>query len=86
MTTETITADEFTIQLRMFDAIIEGYPEPSKVQSKLEKLKEKAANSNELTFWQKDAIIARANNYLKGEYGEQVKKTDYRSDYSKTLK
>lgn len=75
--------DEFTIQLKMFKDIISGYPEISKVSDKLNKLKDKATLSNELTFWQKDSIISRCNNYLKGEYGDQVKKTEL-SDYHKS--
>jgi hypothetical protein len=81
-----LLVDEFTIQLKMFKEIISDYPEIEKVRAKLESLKDKSANSNELTFWQKDAIIGRVKNYLAGQYGEQIKKTDNRSEYSKNLK
>lgn len=85
MSTQTLTPDNFSILLRGFDEIIIGYPPIEKVKNSLNELIEGATLDNELTFWQKDAVIARCKNYLQGEYGEQVKKTDLRSDYSKGL-
>lgn len=78
--------DSFQIHLNSFDKIIEGYPEIEKIRTDLEELKLSATNDNEMTYRQKDAIIGRAGNYLKGQYGEQIKRIDSRSDYSKGLK
>lgn len=78
--------DSFQIHLNSFDKIIEGYPDKEKVRTDLEELKLSATNDNEMTYRQKDAIIGRADNYLKGQYGEQIKRVDSRSDYSKNLK
>jgi hypothetical protein len=78
--------DSFQKHLNSFTKIIEGYPDKEKVRTDLEELKLSAANDNEMTYRQKDAIIGRADNYLKGQYGEQIKRIDSRSDYSKNLK
>lgn len=78
--------DSFQKHLNSFTKIIEGYPEIEKVRTDLEELKLSATNDNEMTYRQKDAIIGRADNYLKGQYGEQIKRIDSRSDYSKNLK
>lgn len=78
--------DSFQIHLNSFSKIIEGYPETERVRTDLEELKLSANNDNEMTYRQKDAIIGRADNYLKGQYGEQIKRIDSRSDYSKNLK
>lgn len=86
MATKTLMQDNFTILLRGFDEIITDYPPIPKVEKSLTDLIEGATLDNDLSFWQKDAVIARCKNYLKGEYGDQVKKDDYRSDYSKGLK
>lgn len=77
--------DSFQLFINEFHKVIDGYPEIEKITSKLNELKEKATLS-ELTYHQKDAILARCKNYLKGEYGEQVKRTNNRSDYSLSLK
>lgn len=78
--------DSFQKHLNSFTKIIEGYPEIEKVRTDLEELKLSATNDNEMAYRQKDAIIGRADNYLKGQYGEQIKRIDSRSDYSKGLK
>jgi hypothetical protein len=52
----------------------------------LEELKSDAVLDNELTGHQKSALMERFENYLRNNYGEQVKRTDTRSDYSKGLK
>lgn len=82
----TLIPDSFDILLRGFDEIIKDYPSIHKASKELDELKEAAQLDNKLTFWQKDAIIQRCNNYQKGQYGEQVKRVDNRSDYSKSLK
>jgi hypothetical protein len=78
--------DSFQIHLNSFSKIIEDYPEIEKVRADLEELKLSANNDNEMTYRQKDAIIGRSDNYLKDQYGEQNKRIDSRSDYSKGLK
>lgn len=78
--------DSFQIHLNSFTKIIEGYPEIEKIKKDLEELKLSSTNDNEMTYSQKDAIQGRVDNYLKGEYGEQVKRTNNRSDYSLSLK
>lgn len=77
--------DSFQIHLNSFSKIIEGYPEIEKIRKDLEELKLSSTNDNEMTYRQKDAIQGRIENYLKGEYGEQVKRVDNRSEYSKKL-
>lgn len=83
MTTQNATQDNFTILLRGFDEIIKGYPPIDKVKESLNELVDSATLDNELTFWQKEAVIARCKNYLKVEYGSQVQKEDL-SDYNKS--
>ena len=77
--------DSFQIHLNSFSKIIEGYPEIEKIREDLEELKLSSTNDNEMTYRQKDAIQVRIENYIKGEYGEQVKRVDTRSEYSKKL-
>lgn len=83
MSTKNLMQDNFTILLRGFDEIIKDYPPIPKVENALNDLIEGAKLDNDLTFWQKDAIIARCKNYLHGEYGDQVRKTEL-SDYNKS--
>lgn len=78
-----LVKDEFQLLLDGFHDIIKGMPEIEKVKTELLELKEIASNNNTITFWQKDAIVGRCNNYLKGEYGSQVKKPEL-SDYHKS--
>lgn len=52
-----------------FKTLIENDPTPESIRGALEALKEKATISKELTLAQKDGILARCDNYLKGEYG-----------------
>ena len=77
--------DTFQLLLDEFYKIIDGYPEKEKVTQQINDLNGKATLA-ELTYHQKDAILARCKNYLKGEYGDQVKRTNNRSDYSLNLK
>jgi hypothetical protein len=78
--------DKFQLFLDKFHKIISGYPAVEKVKSSLEELKSDALLDNELTGHQKNAIMERCANYLHNNYGEQIKRTDTRSDYSKGLK
>lgn len=61
--------DQFQTLLDRFHKAIESNPEPTKIKKILEAIKEDAANSGELNIRQKDAIIARCENYLNGTYG-----------------
>lgn len=81
----TLTLDSFQILLNGFHETIKDYPEIEKVKKELEELKSAATLDNELTYHQKDAIRERCNNYLKGQYGDQRKGQDSRSDYQKKL-
>jgi hypothetical protein len=65
--------------LTTFKGFIAGSPPPEEIQAQLGALKTMAADSNELTLHQKDGIIARCDNYLKGEYGKT--KTQENLDY-----
>jgi hypothetical protein len=65
--------DTFQILLNGFHGAITCSPTPEKVKTELEELMEAATLDNELTFWQKDAIIARCKNYLSGNYGSTSK-------------
>lgn len=79
-----LTPDKFSTMLNTFNEIIKGYPQVEKIKTTLLKLKEEAGLSNELTFHQKDSIIARCQNYLKNDYGNQRKNDHAQSDYDKS--
>lgn len=66
MTTEI---DQFTKMLREFNSLIVTTPAVEKVKNKLLDLKRRAELSVELNYRQKDAIIARCDNYINGTYG-----------------
>jgi hypothetical protein len=55
--------------LNIFHGLIENTPEPKKIEGKLLALKEDAKNAADLTPKQREGIMDRVNNYLKGEYG-----------------
>ena len=61
--------------LDKFHALIKDEPSVSKVKEDLDKLKEEAVNAF-LTFNQKDAIIARCDNYINGVYGSTSKERE----------
>jgi len=81
----TRTQDAFGILLDKFDAAIDGYPKEEKVKPFFMEIKESVSSSVELTEHQKSAIMARCNNYLSNQYGDQRKGNDTRSDYQKKL-
>lgn len=60
--------DEFQVLLDGFKEAIKDEPSTEKVKPTLEKLKEGAKLSATLTLAQKDAILARCDNYLAGTY------------------
>ena len=77
---ETTITTPFQEFLSRFNNLIKESPAPQKVKEDLNKLKEDAKNSKELTYWQMDAIIKRCSNYLLGKYGVSDKKQQYMND------
>lgn len=69
-TEQSIAPDEFTLLLRVFNKLVEGNPSPKSISQELEDLKASAETSSDLNARQKEAIIDRCNNYLKGIYGK----------------
>lgn len=68
--------------LGIFKTLIDSNPPPESIRTELEALIVAAGHSSELTYRQKDAIQARCENYLKGDYGNT--KTQANLDYGKT--
>lgn len=64
---------KFRTLLRAFDKIIENDPKPETVKAILADLKTRAAGTSDLTSRQVEAIAARCDNYMKGEYGKTKK-------------
>lgn len=77
MVDDTECIAEWRRLLKAFKIIIEGSPNPESVKKELEDLKEAAKISLHLTFHQKDAIIARCDNYMNGEYGNTKANIDF---------
>jgi hypothetical protein len=68
---------KFSSLLDVFHGIIKGDPSADKVKKALAELKETAKNSPELNGRQVEAIVARCDNYIKGEYGKSKKPENY---------
>ncbi len=66
---ENLSRTPFALMLKDFHRIIENEPPAEKVKKELISLREKASKDAGLNIRQKDAIIARCDNYMKGEYG-----------------
>jgi len=75
--TDKMRNDKYDSMLRVFQGIIKGNPEPEKVKDKLTSLSEAAINTNLLTARQKEGIVDRCANYLKGNYGVDAVKDAY---------
>lgn len=60
--------------LKVFHDIIESEPTAEKVSEELKSLKEMAIKSTELTVRQIDAIVARCDDYMNGNYGNTKNK------------
>lgn len=60
----------FSAMLKTFHTIIAGEPAAEKVKAKLTSLKQEASINNELNIRQKEAVIARCDNYINGDYGK----------------
>lgn len=58
--------------LTAFKTLTDKNPPPESIRGALEAIKLKAENADkkELSYRQKDAIMARCDNYLSGEYGK----------------
>lgn len=78
---QTAAVDPFSLKfsslLDVFHGIIEGDPKPESVSDKLIALKEQAKNTGELNTRQLEAILARCDNYLKGDYGKTKNADNY---------
>lgn len=70
MEQKNVSPDEFTIILRAFNNMVVNNPKPDTIKSQLIELKESAESSIELNSRQKEAIMARINNYFDGTYGK----------------
>lgn len=57
-----------------FKTAIDGDPKPETIMEELVSIKEAAVNSGVLTPHQVSGIVARCDNYLKGEYGRSQAK------------
>jgi hypothetical protein len=52
-----------------FNKLIDNSPSPDKIKNELLEIKNKAKINGNLTYHQVQALTARCDNYLKGEYG-----------------
>ena len=77
MSTSNFELDEFTILLREFNALVKEKPPVEKIKKELLKIKAKAEKSAELNYRQKDAVIARCDNYINSEYGNTKRAEHY---------
>jgi hypothetical protein len=77
-----IVESEFEILLRGFNETVKDMPPVKKVEKELLELRATAVISHELNFRQRDAITARVDNYINGEYGSNLKKTEYSQNES----
>lgn len=75
--TDKMRNDKWDSMLKVFEAITKGSPEPSKVAEKLKSLSDSALNTNLLTPRQREGIVDRCRNYLKGGYGVDAVKDAY---------
>lgn len=70
MQNDTKCIEEWRTLIGAFNKAVENAPPPSKVEEELLALKEMAKTNAHLTSRQMEAIIARVDNYLSGEYGK----------------
>lgn len=68
MTTD-LRSSEFQLMTKIFNKLIELNPSAESIKKELLDLKSEAEKSSELNIRQKDAIIAKCDNYLNGNYG-----------------
>ncbi len=67
MSTE-ITLDSFSILLKRFNKLVQSFPKVDDIKTDLESIKEDAIKAVDLTGRQREAVVARVNNYLDGTY------------------
>ncbi len=73
MQNDTACINEWVTLVGLFNELIKGSPTAEAIKTELLELKETARLSAVLTYRQTDAIMARVNNYLNGEYGNTKK-------------
>ncbi len=69
--------NNFECIIENFNKITANQPSVNKIKDKLIEIKSFAANASALTDRQKEAVIARINNYLNGSYGNSKKPEHY---------
>lgn len=65
------TRNEFAFVCKEFTDLTKDNPPINKVQGDLQDMIDAAKNSAEMNYRQKEAIIARCENYLNGTYGKK---------------
>lgn len=68
---------EFQLMLKKFNRTVDNNPSVAEVKEMLTTLADLAKNSPHLNSRQKDAIVARCDNYINGTYGVNRKKEEY---------
>lgn len=81
---EQLTQTEFQILLAAFNKLIDDQPPVAKVKDELLEIKASALASVELNSRQIDAVVARCNNYINGEYGVSEKKKQFMAEQKKS--
>jgi hypothetical protein len=82
MVDDTQCIAEWRKLLAVFHMIIKNNPTPEQAKEPLEKLREAAKISKDLTFAQTAAIVGRCDNYMNGEYGNTKLPEHYSQDHN----
>lgn len=69
--------NKFRALLDIFHSIIEGMPPAEDIKDKLLGLKEMAKQAGEINSRQQEAILARCDNYMIGQYGNTKTADNY---------
>lgn len=77
-----VVKSDFEIMLKAFNNMVADMPPVSKIKNDLLELRATAIISHELNVRQRDAITARVDNYINGEYGNNLKKAEYSQNES----
>lgn len=79
--TESVSNEPyFKVVLKKFNDLVENNPSVSSIKSELLSIREEAINNSELNYRQTEAITARVDNYINGDYGSNRKKNNYIND------
>lgn len=70
MKKQELRPDDFEFLLKEFNDLVTGMPPKEKIKKELLELKARTNKSDELNLRQKEAIIARIDNYLNDNYGK----------------